>query len=220
MSGGVAQLRELVELDADGATKTSLEASLVKFLAVVPGHFALHRGRHAPAALRFRGIGRDRDALGTVVEGLFERMPAGLMAALDGAKILSPESSGFFLGNAIASRNRLPLAISQTDLRRLPTRTLLSGTIEPNDRVVLVNDVAGTGESIDALRKLVAERHAILGGIVLCCVVQPMQFRRYCADLGVPAHWLITAKWASHTPQVDCPGCRENAPLIPIAEIV
>jgi len=213
-------LPDLIAIDATERTQSAISASLIRCRAVVSGHFALHRGRHAATALRFRGIGQDPDALAVVVDALFERMPPSLAELLPGAKVLSPESSGFFLGNAIARRCEAPLVISQTDTRRLPTRSLLSGTIEPGDRVMLVNDVAGTGASIDALRVLVAERHAFLSGVIVFGVVQPEQFRRYCSDLELPAHWLITAKWRNYTPAVDCPGCTAGAPLIPIAEFV
>lgn len=86
-----------------------------------------------------------------------------------------------------------------------------------------MNDVAGpeesAGEELDALRALVAERHAILDGILLFGVIDAEAFRRCYAALGVPARWLVTARWQSHVPGVDCPGCKKGEPLTPIREL-
>lgn len=207
-----------LDIHASEAMCEAVSMALTESKAVLEGHFALHRTRHASRALRFRGIGRNPSTLKAVVDALDERLPDSIASQFPRAKVLSPESAGFFLGNEIARRKEASLVICQTDMRRLPTKALLSGTIEPNDRVVLVNDVAGTGASISALRELVAERKALLVGVILFGVVQPEVFRRDCERLGLPAHWLVTAKWPTHTPEVDCPGCKARAPLLPVAE--
>lgn len=217
-----APISELIEIDVEGPRRSSLSAALRSHSAVLTGHFGLHRSRHATTVLRFRGIGRNSDALALVVASLLEGMPAPLRSSLRGAKVLCPETAGFFLGSAIADECGMELAISQTDLHRLPVKSLLSGTIERNERVVIVNDVAGTGASVERLRELVVEQHAKLEGILLFGVVDEGAFRGYCASLGLLAHWIVTAKWSprTYTPDVDCPGCRAGEPLEPVSEIV
>jgi adenine/guanine phosphoribosyltransferase-like PRPP-binding protein len=213
---------ELIEIDVKDGRRSSLSEALRTHSAVLTGHFGLHRSRHATKVLRFRGIGRNREALQLVVTALLESMNAPLRSSLKGAKVLCPETAGFFLGSAIADACGMDLAISQTDLHRLPVQSLLSGSISRNERVVIVNDVAGTGASVERLRELVVERHAKLEGIILFGVVDDETFRKYCASLGLPAHWLVTAKWApcTYTPDVDCPGCKAGEPLEPVSEIV
>jgi adenine/guanine phosphoribosyltransferase-like PRPP-binding protein len=212
-------LSELIDINAPAGVRTSVADALSAAKAVVKGHFALHAHRHAVHALRFRGIARDPLALETVVDVLDAQLPGSIASQFPGAKVLSPESAGFFLGNELARRRDAELVICQTDMRRLPTTSLLSGAIQPNDRVVIVNDVAGTGASLDALRNVAAERGALLVGAVLFGVVQPDRFRDECERLDLPYHWLVTGKWTTHAPRVDCPGCMANLPLMPIAEL-
>jgi adenine/guanine phosphoribosyltransferase-like PRPP-binding protein len=218
----VQRVSETVEVDAKDPRRAPIMEALRTHSAVLTGHFGLHRRRHATSVLRFRGIGRDPEALELVVAALLEGMPAPLRSSLKGAKVLCPETAGFFLGSAIADACGMDLAISQTDLHRLPVKSLLSGSISRNERVVIVNDVAGTGASVERLRELVVAQHAKLEGIILFGVVDDETFRKYCASLGLPAHWLVTAKWApcTYTPDVDCPGCKAGEPLEPVSEIV
>lgn len=220
MSRTTDRMKDWIEIRASEASRQEIAARLRASRAILDGHFVLHRGHHATMALKFRGVARQAATLDAIVSALFEQMPERLADALPGAKILSPETSGFFLGSAIARRSGATLAVSQTDLRRLPTRSLLAGSIQANERVFIVNDVAGTGASIDLLRELVAERHARLQGIILFGVVDDESFRSYCARLDVPVHWLVTAHWRPHTADLDCPGCKAGSPLVPIAEIL
>jgi len=212
-------VERLVSIDAAPVTEALIRGLLERSRAVLDGHFALHRDRHAGNALRFRGIGRDPELLASVLDAIDARLPAAVRAALQNAKILAPESAGFFLGRGLATRHGLPLVVAQTNLRRLPTRTLLSGALEPNDRVVLVNDVATTGASLDVLRELVAERGALTVGAVLFGVVGDVAFRAYCDRLQLPAHWLVTAHWRTWA-SAGCPKCLAHEPLVPVAELV
>jgi orotate phosphoribosyltransferase len=211
------QVVRLVAVDANEATQDAILQVLAQSRALLTGHFALHRGRHSTHALRFRGIGRDPARVRLVVEALVARMPDCVEHPLAGAKLLTPESSGFFLGRALATRYRAPLVVAQTDLRRLPTKTLLSGAIQPNDRVVLVNDVASTGTSLDVLRQLVAERGGLAVAVVLFGAVGGAAVAEYCARWQLPAHWLVTARWETYAPEV-CPGCKAGEPLTSVAE--
>lgn len=218
MSASVDKLHQMVDINAPASTHEAIGDALSRSKALMEGHFALHQGRHAVHALRFRGIARDPKALKSVVDALEQLLPSAIASQSSGAKVLSPESAGFFLGNELARRKGAELVICQTDMRRLPTKSLLSGTIEPNERVVIVNDVAGTGASINALRELVAERSGVLVGAVLFGVIQPDRFRKDCERLALPYHWLVAGKWATYAPGVDCPGCDARLPLLPITE--
>ena len=210
------QVRQLVAIDADGATRSAVIEALASSRSLLQGHFALHRGRHATTALRFRGLGHDPAALRVIAKALVT--PDW---DLRGTVLLSPESSGFFLADALARMHGgLPHAIAQTDLRRMPTRTLLSGAIQPNDRVVIVNDVANSGASVDVLRELIVERGAFAHGVLVFGVVGVTEFHAYCDRWKLPRRHLLTANWQLFTPEVDCPGCARREPAIPIAEFV
>lgn len=212
------QLARLISVDANETTQETIFQALAQSHALVTGHFVLHRGRHATNALRFRGIGRDPASARPVVEAIVARVSDEVAHALAGAKLLTPESAGFLLGRALAIRYRTPHVVAQTDLRRLPTKILRAGAIHPNDRVVLVNDVASTGASLDVLRELVAERGGRTVAVVLFGVVGSAAVAAYCARWQLPAHWLVTARWDTYAPEV-CPGCKAGQPLISVTEL-
>ena len=211
------QLARLVAIDAEPAVREAIIHQLAQSSALLAGHFALHRERHSRTALRFRGVARDAKFMDMVVDAVVTRAPADLLDELVGATILTPESSGFFLGRKLVARFGTRHVVAQTDLRRLPTKTLLSGAIQPNDRVVLVNDVASTGASLDLLRQLVVERGGLAVGVMLFAVVGRAEFERYCAVQRLPSCWLVTAQWETYVPAV-CPACKSGDPLTPIAE--
>jgi orotate phosphoribosyltransferase len=212
------QAARLVTVDVNDAIRGKILQVLARSRALLAGHFALHRGRHATSALRFRGIGRDPAFVGEVVDALVAKLPAEVQRELPSAKLLTPASAGFFLGRALATRYGRPLVVAQTDLRRLPAKTLRSGVIQPNDRVVLVNDVASTGTSLDALRELVVERGGRVVAVVLFGVVDSPAVTAYCARWQLPSHWLVTARWETYAPEV-CPGCQAGEPLVSVAEL-
>ena len=212
-----AQVARLITIDTNEATRSTILRVLARSRALLTGHFAFHRERHSANALRFRGVARDPTFVRDVVEAIIAGAPSSVEHALAGAKLLAPESSGSFLGRALATRYARPLVVAQTDLRRLPTKALLSGSIQPNDRVVLVNDVASTGASLDVLRQLVAERGGLAVAVVLFGVIDSAAVTAYCARWQLPSHWLVTARWETNSPQV-CPGCKAGEPLIPVAE--
>ncbi|MGN6106560.1 MAG: hypothetical protein ACTHU0_15750 [Kofleriaceae bacterium] len=205
---------ELLEIDLKPELAGALHAIFDRARALLPGHFGFHADRHSDVALRFRALQRD-PGLAELADALVESAPW----SLDGVVLLSPSSAGFVLGDAIARRRRLRHAVVQTDLRRLPTKRLLAGALAPRERVVLVNDVASTGRSLDAMRELVAERGAFVAGVLLGCVVDRAAFDAYCADWKIQAHALATARWTPHPAGSDCAGCAAGLPLVPISEL-
>lgn len=215
MSQNSDRVAQLVSVDAEDAARTRIVRTLAESRALLTGHFALPRGRHSMTALRFRSVGRNPAFMSAVVETIVARAPAELTHELKGAKILTPESSGLFLGRALAEHYRTMQAIAHTDLRRLPTRKLLVGSIRPNDRIVLVNDIAGTGTSLDALRQLVAERGGLAVGVALFAVARGTGVAEYCRKWQLPWYRVATARWETYAPE-SCPGCKSGEPLTPV----
>ena len=212
-----ADLTDVIDIAAAEPVRSRLVEAMTRTRTLLSGHFALYRDRHATTALRFRGVGRDEAARGVVLDALLAGAPAELRAALPHATLLTPESSGFFLGKALADRHHTRHVVVQTDLRRIPTKRLLAGAIAANDRVVLVNDVASTGVSLNVMRELVTERNAIVAGVLLFAAVGGPLVADYCATWHLPVHWLVTARWPTY-PSGACPGCTAGTPLVPIAE--
>jgi adenine/guanine phosphoribosyltransferase-like PRPP-binding protein len=104
----------------------------------------------------------------------------------DGAKVLSPESAGFFVGAAIARRHGLEHAVVATDARRLPTSEVTAGHLGPRDRVVLVNDVGSTGAGLEPMLAAVERAGAEPLGVLLFAVVGAETFAAWCNQRGLP----------------------------------
>ena len=193
----------------------AVEAAIDRTGAILHGHFALRRELHIDTAVRFRAIGRDVDALTLIASQL-----AALASwSWPGARVLSPESAGFFLGAAIARLHGLAHAVDETDVRRQPIASLAAGEIAPGDRVVLVNDVGATGAGLEPMLELIAQRGAQPIGVLLFAVVGADAFTAWCDRRGLPGHYLTIARWGELEPgAATCAGCAAALPLVPVTE--
>lgn len=182
--------------------------------ALLTGHFGLNTGEHTDTALRFRAIGNDHDSLTDIAR------LASSVARLDwqGKVLLCPDSAGFFLARGIEKLHALETCVVQTDLRRLPTATIIKGHIKPGDNVVIVNDVVRTGSSIDPMRQLVSQQGATLVGVVVFAQLDAPRFEQYCSALGIVGCSLVNGVWPTFVPNETCDRCKLGEPLIPIAE--
>lgn len=200
-----------VHPDVDDAA--AVASAIDRTGAILHGHFALRRELHIDTAVRFRAIGRDADALAVIAN----QLAALARWSWAGARVLSPESAGFFLGAAIARLHGLPHAVVQTDVRRLPIASLATGELAAGDRVVLVNDVGSTGAGLEPMLELIAQRGAQPIGVLLFAVVGADAFTAWCDRRGLPGHFLTIAQWGELTPgAATCAGCAAEAPLVPV----
>lgn len=212
------ELRTLLTVDPAVPDAAGVIDDLARTRSVLRGHFALRRGQHTRTALRFRAIGRD----GAALEASARRVSD--LATWDWAnvKILSPESAGFFLGAALAKLHAAPHAVAQTDLMRAPTDRLVTGSPElaRDERVVLVNDVASSGASLDPLRDLAARSGARVIGACLFSVVGFADFSAYCHRHRLVHVAITVAHWPLMPPGAQsCSGCESHESVVPIAEL-
>lgn len=207
--------RELLAVHPAAAEPDAIYAAITRTHTVLRGHFALRRELHIDTALRVRAIGRDPDAL-EVIAGELDGLARW---SWEGARVLSPESAGFFLGAAIARRRGVPHAVVATDARRLPTADVTAGDLAAGDRVVLVNDVGSTGAGLEPMLAAVHRAGATAIGVLLFAVVGAESFSAWCNQRGLPGHFLTIARWAEVTPGPEtCPGCAAGLPLVPVTE--
>ncbi len=205
-----------VAINAPRAQADQILAALDRTEALLPGHFALQRGRHAPFALRFRAIARDGAALQLVASALLEQA----RWRWDDVMLVGPDTAGFFLGDALSRATGRPHAVVRTDLRRLPTDQLVAGSIPEGAPAVIVNDIASTGDTLEPILHLLAGRRAPLCGVLVFAVVGVEDFQAFCNRAGAQPGWLVTARWRPVDPGPEtCEGCRLRQPSIPIAEL-
>lgn len=203
-----------ISTDSDPAARPRIASLLERTGGLLEGHFALQRGRHTTHALRFRAIAREREALKEVSDACL----ALATWSWKDVVVLSPESAGFFLGDAIAHGKSCAHAVVQTDLRRRPIQRLTAGEVPRGASVVIVNDVSSTGESLQPLVELVRSREGTIAGVLLFAVVGVEDFVAFRKREKLQVEWLVTAKWKPTPAGPSCPGCAAKEPLIPIAE--
>jgi orotate phosphoribosyltransferase len=190
--------------------------------AVLQGHFALQSGWHADHIFRIRGFARHLEALARLGDLLVAR--AGV--SLDGVTLLCPESAGYLLADQIAKQHQLPLAVARVDLLRRPTQELVPesktsrylGTIAARSKVVIVNDVASTGASLDTLKKLAESRDATVEGVLVLGTSQGATIRLHLQQHRLPGNYLLEGLWNNVRPE-GCPKClAHDRSILPVAE--
>src|SRR5262245_24417037 len=208
----IDEVQEQLVVEARLRGGTDILRVIAESGALLKGHFSLQSGQHSQYFIRFAQIGRKRDAIATVANALLEELSS---LAFD--VVLCPESSGYFLGQAIAARTGKPWAITAINALRQPTPVLRRGTIERDASVLVVNDVVTTGGSLVPLLGVAASAEARIAGIATFASLRPQQFARFRSERGLAGAHLVSASWKTYT-QTDCPICRTRESLIPAAE--
>lgn len=209
------EIRDVVVVSPRKGLPDLLFRALVDTGALLRGHFSLNGGKHTEYFIRFRALSRDQALLGQVADALVSRVEPGI------ATVIVPESAGFFLGDAIATRLGATVAVARTDLQRRPGRTLFNGAVHRGDQVLVVNDVVTTGASLEPLLDLAADRGATVAGVLVFGALDGPGFRAVLNRRAVPGEHLLEAGpgWTLHEPDA-CPACaRGNVPLMPAAEL-
>lgn len=191
------------------ARETDRQAELVRLVAesgaVLDNHFALASGAHAQYFLRFRSLGADPARAQQIASEILatKRVP------FDGVTLVAPESAGFFLADALRRQIGASVAVLSTDARRRPGDQLRPpSALSKGTRVVLVNDVATTGRSLEMLKAQVEAHEASVVGVVLFAVLGS-KVREPLQRWKVPSVWLVEPTWPTY--EADrCPLCEEG----------
>jgi orotate phosphoribosyltransferase len=181
--------------------------------AILDDHFSLCGEQHARYFLRFRAFALDRTAIAGAVDLLAAEIPGGPKAP---TRILCPESAGFELGRALSRRLALPIAVLAVDRTRRPVPRLVTGQLDPDDKVLLVNDIITTGQALVTMSRFVTS----VGGQVRHIAVFATQgdaARSFAGRNDVPVSHLVHTHWPLYAADA-CPLCREGGAPLPAAE--
>ncbi|MCE7889517.1 MAG: hypothetical protein DYH12_07445 [Sorangiineae bacterium PRO1] len=204
-----------VRFEGSPAQKAILLEILASAGALMRGHFVLLSGQHSSHFLRFRALGKNASHLQRIAGTLTGRMEeAGIVSDA----ILSPESAGYLLGDALSVVTGAQLAVARLDSQRRPTTELALGKMKPGARVVLVNDIVTSGSSMDTLCALVEASGGKVTGVVAFATASSKVFHRWCRARDVPGLFLFEALWDLWNPS-NCEMCNANDPAIPAAEL-
>jgi orotate phosphoribosyltransferase len=213
-TAALEEVRSVVVVTPRRGLPELMHRALAETGALLHGHFGLHGGKHTDYFIRFRALSRSTELLGLVADHLVTRVEP------DVTTVIVPESAGFFLGDALATRLGATVAVARTDLQRRPARSLYNGTIHRGDRVLVVNDVVTTGTSLEPLLDLAADRGATVTGVLVFGALdgpglpqhaQPPPGPRRSSPRGRPR--------LGPAPPEECPACARGEPLLPAAEL-
>ena len=180
--------------------------------ALLEGHFVLSSGMHSAYYLQCARVLMNADRAGRLALALAQKLPRDLKSEID--LVVSPAMGGLIIGHEMGRA----LGVDAIFLERPEgTFTLRRGfTIEPGQKVLLVEDVVTTGlSSREAMKAVAAE-----GGIVLA-EASLVDRSAGEAELGVPFYPLVSLNFPVYEPDAlppelaalpaTKPGSRNNA---------
>jgi orotate phosphoribosyltransferase len=170
--------------------------------AIMRGHFRLSSGRHSDVFVQKFRVFEDpllTRRLGEEMAALFEEDPFDTVA--------SPAVGAIVLGYSVALASAARMIFSEREDDRMVFRR--GFTLEPGERVLVVEDVVTTGGSAKEVVDLVRAAGAQpVGAAILLDRSDPAAP----PDLGTPLRSLVRLDVASFTAE-ECPQCLEGASL-------
>jgi orotate phosphoribosyltransferase len=159
--------------------------------ALLEGHFLLSSGRHSAHYLQCARVLMDPMRATRLASALAATLPRDLRQQIQ--KVVSPAMGGVIIGHEMGRA----LGVEALFVER-PTGTfeLRRGfTLNPGDRVLMVEDVVTTGlSSREAIRAIEAA-----GGVVIAAAAL-VDRSAGTVELGVPFHALITLNFPTYAP--------------------
>ena len=159
--------------------------------ALLEGHFLLSSGRHSAHYLQCARVLADPMRAGRLAEALASRIPRDLRR--DIAKVVSPAMGGVIIGHEMGRA----LGVEAVFVERPEgTFELRRGfTLEPGDRVLMVEDVVTTGLSSKEAIRCIEDA----GGEVVAAAAL-VDRSAGSVDLGVPFFPLIAINFPTYEP--------------------
>ena len=157
--------------------------------ALLEGHFKLSSGRHSAHYLQCARVLMDAERAGNLARALAHLIPREIRGHI--VKVVSPAMGGIIIGHEMGRS----LGCDAIFVER-PTGTfeLRRGfTIEPGEKILLVEDVVTTGlSSREAIRAIEAEG----GEVIAACALVDRSGGE--VDLGVPLFTLVSLTFPTY----------------------
>jgi orotate phosphoribosyltransferase len=169
--------------------------------ALLEGHFKLSSGLHSPGYLQCARVlmrPRDAEALGAALGDAVRKFGATL--------VLSPALGGIVIGQEVARALDIPALFAERADGALTLRRGFS--IEPSDRVLVVEDVVTTGGST---RETMAVARAAGATVVAACSIVDRSGGNQ--GLDVPYRSLLPMDVPTYQPE-SCPLCANGVELV------
>ena len=159
--------------------------------ALLEGHFLLSSGRHSAHYLQCARVRMDPARAARLAIALAQKIPRELRK--DIAKVVSPAMGGVIIGHEMGRALEVEAIFVERPTGTFEVRR--GFTIEPGEKVLLVEDVVTTGlssrEAMDCVREA--------GGEVIAAAAL-VDRSAGSVDLGVPFFPLIAINFPTYTP--------------------
>jgi orotate phosphoribosyltransferase len=184
-----------------------LQNALAERGALLEGHFRLSSGRHSNRFVQKFRILEDPTLLEPVALAIAERF-----RALKPTIVVGAATGGILLAYEVARQLGVKSSFVEKENGRPVFRR--GFTLDPSDRVLLVEDVLTTGLSMRETIGVVAGYGAtIVGlGVIIARDAVTLALRQAQGDTAIPAHALLDLPLQSYDP-AECPQCRKGEPL-------
>ena len=166
--------------------------------AYLKGHFRLTSGLHSNEYLQCARVLQH-----PAIAERFGRQLAGHLA--DCSVVVSPAIGGLIIGHEVARAKNVRFIFTERDNGKMTLRRGFS--VEPGERVLVIEDVVSTGGSTREVIELLIASGAVVAGAG--SVIDRSGGR---VDLRVPRVALATLDAITYNPG-DCPLCKQGIPV-------
>ncbi|WP_456367350.1 orotate phosphoribosyltransferase [Thermococcus sp.] len=130
--------------------------------AVLFGHFRLTSGKESSYYINVKKLITNPKALRLIAEIISETVKG---IAFD--RIAGPELGAVPIATAVALKTNKPFAIIRKKPKEHGTRSQIEGEIKPGERILLVEDVATTGESVLKAAEIIEKNGGTVVGVAV-----------------------------------------------------
>lgn len=166
---------------------------------LLTGHFKLTSGLHSEQYMQCAKLFEFPRKAADVVEALISKLPSGIDT------IIAPAIGGVTVGYELARLLGCRFIFAERQDGNMAFRR--GFTLQPNEKVLAVEDVVTTGGSVQEVVDLARECGATVLGVA--AIVDRSQGK---ADFGVPFYPLVSVEITVYEP-AECPLCREGIAL-------
>ncbi len=168
--------------------------------ALLDGHFRLTSGRHSNTYFQCAKVLQHPEHLSLVCSVI-----AGHFSGKGIETVISPAIGGIVVGTEVGRQLGVKTIFAE---RKEGKMTIRRGfTLEPGERVLVIEDVITTGGSVAEVIELIRESEASLVGVG--SVVDRSNGK---VRLSEDQFSVLTMEVVSYTPE-ECPLCREGVPI-------
>lgn len=181
-------------------TEQQVKELFIKSGAILEGHFLLTSGKHSPMYLEKFQVLQHPAYTAEMGQALAE-----LFAKDNVQLVLGPATGGILLAHEVGKNLGTRAIFTERENGKMVLKR--GFTIQPGERVLIVEDIVTTGGSVQEVIDIVKELGGEIVGIGM--LVDRSGGK---VDFGVPQKALLTLEVAAHTPE-QCPLCKEGIPL-------